>query len=128
MKRFISLAIVSIILVSMCLSVSADEMMGFSYNIENVTVIFGTDTPFNANERECIADYLVYGDRSITTYNLWCTLFGHSYEVGSVTTITHRVNSYQPRCFEETFLIYKCTRCGYTEVERISFGYITCCP
>ena len=131
MKRLISIAITILMLASLCLSASANEITGHTYDYDfgEKTVIFESDTPFSEEERQHIAEHLVYGDDEISTYgfNFLC-LFGHNYEVGYVTTITHCVSATQPRCLKEIFEIGECTRCGATYTEQITAAYITCCP
>jgi len=55
--------------------------------------------------------------------------FGHNIENGTVTTITHRVHSSNPRCVETVSSIELCTRnnCSYFNVLRESTMRIFCC-
>jgi hypothetical protein len=100
----------------------------YVYEYDNITVVFDETTPFSLEQRKNIADKIVNGTENTATYGLWCTLFGHDYVEDTVMTITHCVNDTQPRCLEEYFDIGECSRCGDTYANRISYGYITCCP
>ena len=113
--------------VSMCINVSAASNQ-YIYTVDDVTVIFDSNTMFDEETREYVAHYLVHGSNEATTYGLMCTLFGHSYESSLVATITHRVNDTDPRCLEETYKVQTCKRCDASITERIAYDYITCCP
>ena len=75
-----------------------------------------------------VAEHLIHGEKDATTYGLWCTLFGHSYESHMASKITHCVYDTAPRCLEENYEVQVCTRCEDTVSELISSYYIFCCP
>lgn len=127
MKKVL-ISILSIVLIfTMCISSYASEET-YTYEYNNITVIFDETTPFSAEQRANIADKLVNNIDDNATYGLWCTLFGHDYVEDDVKTITHCVSDTQPRCLEEHFEIGECSRCGDTYANRIAYSYITCCP
>ena len=80
----------------MCFT-SAASPASYTYQFENVTIIFDSEINLNENSRNAIAEYLAYGEEKSTTYGLWCSLFGHSYETHSATKITHCVYETDPR-------------------------------
>lgn len=128
MKKILFILISLLLLSSFCVSAFAETEEIYTYNIGDVTIIFDENDTFDATTREVVAHKLATGDEGITTYNLLCTLFDHNYEEKSVTTVTHCVEPDQPRCLEEHFIVQVCSRCEDTIVERIGYGYITCCP
>ena len=72
---------------------------------------------------------MVNGDDDITTYNLWCNMFGHKETVESVETITHKARTSSPRCLSQIWDVYACTRCNEViSQELLSQLYIDCCP
>lgn len=111
----------------MCFNVSASDTQ-FVYEFEDVTVIFAADTLLDESGREKVANYLVYGDSNASTYGLWCTLWGHSYETHSAETITHCVYDTNPRCQRDIYQVQVCTRCEHTVSELVATTFITCCP
>lgn len=112
---------------AMCINVSA-SYDHYTYTIENKTVIFNSDTPFDAETREYVANNLVYGNPQSNTYGIICTLLGHSYESSLVETITHCASDTNPRCLEETYEVQICKRCDHTITELVDVCYISCCP
>lgn len=129
MKKIISTLLALVIVTSFCLSVSSTGAADHTDHTAEKEIIFGEECPFNEDERQIIIERLTDGDNGISTqgFSFLC-LFGHDYKVGVVTTITHCVNSTQPRCLEEVFEIGECTRCGKTYQEVIRYSYIVCCP
>lgn len=129
MKKILSIVVTTFILLSFCMSVSADSVT-YIYEIGNTSVIFDETTFFSAQQREDIAQLLVNGDANNSIpYALLCVISGHDYGNGElVTTITHCADDKDPRCLEEMFIISKCTRCEHYQTERISICYISCCP
>ena len=99
------------------------------YEFGNVTVIFDENTKLNDIEKNAIANHLVYGNTDdSSTYGLWCSLFGHSYESHMASKITHCVYDTNPRCVEETYEVLVCTRCEDTVSTKIATAEISCCP
>ena len=126
MKKTLIFILTISLAVAMCFSSFASNET-YTYEYDNVTVIFDEATPFSAEQREIIANKLVNGADDTATYGLMCTLFGHKYVEDDVMTITHCVSDTQPRCLEENFEIGECSRCGDTYTNRIAYRYITCC-
>lgn len=128
MKKSVLSIIVAILMAfAMCFTTSA--ITGdYIYEFEHATVFFNEDTTLNEQVRQTVAEQLVYGKDSSTTYGLWCTLFGHSYELHAATKITHCVYDTEPRCLEEIYEVQVCSRCEDTVTELIGSAYITCCP
>ena len=128
MKKLISILLVSVLMVSTCISVSADEIAGNTYNIDNVTVIFDQNSQFSNEKQEAIANLLVNPEYGVATAGIICNLFGHKNTSETVVTITHCYNVESPRCLQEFFTVTTCSRCDESTVERTGFNYITCCP
>jgi len=102
----------------------------FYYENEDTTVIFDTETGLSYEQKQMIADKIVYGDSNddqISTYR-WCWLVGHDKVSNIVTTIEHKVEETVPRCIKRVYDVETCTACDYIEEELISTTYIFCCP
>ena len=129
-KKIISfiLLLTIILAFSTTLSISADELTGNTYQIDNVTVVFSADSQLSAEQQENIAQLLVNPEYGVSQANLICNLFGHKNTTEGVSTITHKVNVISPRCLEEFFTITTCSRCNESTVERNAAVYISCCP
>lgn len=128
MKKYLSIVLVLLYIFTYCISVSSESTV-YTYQFEDITVLFEETTNYTEQQREKIAYELVYGNQGVSTCAAQCVLFGHDYsESECVTTITHRVYDTAPRCFKEVFLISKCSRCEHYNTERIDYGYIDCCP
>ena len=128
MRRVTIVLFTVILIISATLNISADEITGNTYQIDNVTVIFDADSQLSAEQQEVIAQLLVNSEYGVSQANLICNLFGHKNNLEGVTTITHKVLPDSPRCLEENFIITTCSRCKESTVERASYYYITCCP
>ena len=127
--RRITIVIFTIVLaISSTLNISADEFIGNTYQINDVTVVFDVDSQFSADQQKVIAQLLANPEYGVSQANLICTLFGHKNTVEGVTTITHKVLPDSPRCLEEFFTITVCSRCNESTVERNGMAYISCCP
>ena len=130
MKKFILFTAVFYLIFSLSFSISAQDLLadGYTYDVDGKTFYFSADTPFSEEQRAKIINIHINGASPVsTTYGLLCTLFGHSYETDIYTTITHCVNTTQPRCLEETFSANQCTRCDHTEKKLTNQKYIVCC-
>ena len=127
-KKILTFFFVIVLIISTTMSVSADEITGNTYRINNVTVVFDADSQLSVEQQKVIAQLLVNPEYGVSQANLICTLFGHKNTVEGVTTITHKVMPDSPRCLQELFTITTCSRCNESTVERDGFGYITCCP
>lgn len=128
MKRFILVLMTIVLAICFTVSVSADTIVGNTYQIENVTVIFDSDSQLTSEQQESIAKLIVNPEYGVSQANLICNIFGHKNTVEGVMTITHKVSATNPRCFQELFTITTCSRCNESTVERDGFCYITCCP
>ena len=128
MKKIIALVLAMILTLSFCVTVSATDVKN-TYCYEDIEIIFAEDSIFSEEMKLHIADYIVNGEDGVATYNLLCTLFGHKETVESVTTISHKVRSTNPRCLQQIWEIHACTRCNEA-LDQIVLGeaYISCCP
>ena len=128
MKKVFAILLTLTILTTLSLSVHATTETGNVYEIENVSIIFDSNSTFDSEKQEYIANYLVFPEYGISTAGLMCTLFGHKNTSETVITITHKVVETSPRCLKETFSVTTCSRCDETSTVRTGFSYITCCP
>ena len=55
-----------------------------------------------------------------------CLVHDYKYQ-GAVFAITHKVYASQPRCVEETYYLYECSKCGKRKYVLISSRRIVCC-
>lgn len=127
MKKLTAIALTIILILFVLIPASANEGSSTVFEVNGVTVLFEDNSAFSTEEKQYIAQMLVYGNESISTYGLTCTLFGHKFTEEYVTTITHCVKDTNPRCLKETFKVSTCSRCGYTTSEKINQVYIDCC-
>lgn len=128
MKKIAIVLFTIILSISATLSISADEMAGDTYQIDNVTVVFDADSQLSIEQQEMIAQLLINPEYGVSKANLICTLFGHKNTTEGVSTVTHKVLPDSPRCLEEFFTITTCSRCNESTVERDGMMYISCCP
>jgi hypothetical protein len=128
MKRIGLITMAIVIALFSTIGVSADETVGHTYQIGNVTIIFDADSQLSAEQQESIAQLLVNQEYGIAKANIICNIFGHKNSVEGVTTITHKVSESDPRCLRELFTITTCSRCNESTVERDAALYISCCP
>ena len=128
MKKILVVLLVIVLTFGATLGVSADDIIGNTYQIENVTVIFDTDSQFSSEQQEIIAELLVNPEYGVSQANLICNIFGHKNTSETVITITHKAKANSPRCLQENFTVTTCSRCNESTVERNSLFYITCCP
>lgn len=128
MKRLAIILMVITIVFGATFNVSADELVGNTYQIEGTTVIFDVNSQLSAEEQENIARLIVNPEYGVVQANIICNIFGHKNTTEGVTTITHKAKATSPRCLQENFTITTCSRCNESTVERNSYGYITCCP
>lgn len=128
MKKVVIVLFAVILIISTTMSVSADEIRGNVYQIDNVTVVFDVDSQLSVEQQEVIAQFLVNPEYGVSQANLICNIFGHKNTMEGVTTITHKVLAESPRCLEEFFTITTCSRCNESTVERDGYRYISCCP
>lgn len=128
MKKILVVLLAIVLTFGATLGVSADDVIGNTYQIENVTVIFDTDSQFSSEQQEIIAELLVNPEYGVSQANLICNIFGHKNTSETVITITHKAKANSPRCLQENFTVTTCSRCNESTVERNSLFYITCCP
>ncbi len=125
----IIISIICLIIITTVFATTANSSE-FYYENEDTTVIFDTDTELSYEQKQMIADKIVYGyssDDQISTYS-WCWLVGHELESHIVTAIEHKVDQYEPRCIKRAYSVDVCTACDYINEELISTTYIFCCP
>lgn len=128
MKKIAVVLFTFILVISTTLSISADEITGNTYQINNVTVVFEADSVLSVEQQEMIAQLLVTPEYGASQINLICNIFGHKNTQEGVSTITHKVLPDSPRCLQEFFTITLCSRCNESTVQRTSYFYISCCP
>ena len=128
MKKIGLIAIVILFTFFATIGVSADQVEGNTYQIENITVVFDANSQLSLEQQEMIAQLLVNSEYGVSQANLICNIFGHKNTTEGVTTITHKAKANSPRCLEELFTITTCSRCNESTVERNAFYYISCCP
>ena len=127
-KVILTVILVVMLMVSFTVSASADNTVGNTYQIDNVTVSFDVNSQLSSEQQEVIANLLVNPEYGIAQANLICNLFGHKNKSETVITITHKVFEESPRCMQENFIVTTCSRCNEATVERASYMYISCCP
>lgn len=129
MKHFIKF--LSFILVMLCftLAIAASELNGPTvvYPDAGITVQFDKGTSLSSEKRQAIADSIVLGTPIPQMYSL-CWLTGHRTVTETMTVTHHKVDTYDPRCLLEIYLITTCSKCDYYVEEFDSSGYISCCP
>ncbi len=123
MKKIIIAVLGLALLICSSLPISAQETAN-TLVIGNVEYIF--DDALTYEEQLQLIEALNHCDDGVSTCGLMCTLFGHKYEEKYVTTVTHGMNSTQPTCLEESFIVSQCSRCDASSVERTGFCYIYC--
>ena len=128
MKKIIALLLVLISVFSV-ISIPA-----YAESPEENTIVTVNETDFIFSETvsdefraKFIANYFNTETDDSTTYGLTCTLLGHKLESSYVTTITHKVNSSDPRCKQNRYLSEACTRCDYTNSTLVTTSFISCC-
>lgn len=129
MKKLLTIFI-GIVLAINCMATPTDTSV-YEYTTEDshITVEFDVDSTLSPEQKQNIADYLVYGDDGISTYSL-CWLLGHDYnETDQIIGITtHKVRTLPPRCLKSTYSVKTCKRCDHIEETLISETFIACCP
>lgn len=122
------------VILCLCMAISsyatASNAYQFEYEDSRITIIFEETSTFTPDERQTIADILVYGDsesEDSSTY-AWCWLTGHDYVYNSVSAIEHKVSDLAPRCYRTTYRVETCNNCDHMEYTELSSIYIDCCP
>lgn len=128
MKKIVLLLMTIVLSIGFCLHTSAIETDSNRIIVDNIEVIFDSDSTLSIDQKQIIAENLANGSSIVTTYGLICNVFGHKNTTEYVITITHGANSSIPRCLEECWEVITCSRCGKTETIRLDYNYIDCCP
>ncbi|MBE6566888.1 MAG: hypothetical protein E7659_07305 [Ruminococcaceae bacterium] len=128
MKKIVLVLMVLTVMFYSTLGISADGVVGNTYQIENVTVVFDASSQLSIEQQEKIACLIVNPEYGVSQANLICNIFGHKNTQEGVSTVTHCVSATSPRCLQEHFVITICSRCDESTVQRTSYYYITCCP
>ena len=127
MKKIIALILAMILSLSFYMTVGAADVENI-YNYGDIEIVFTEDSTCSDEMKQSIANYIANGDDGATTYNLLCTLFGHKETVESVTTISHKVRTTDPRCLRQIWEVHACSRCNEAlDTIELSRSYITCC-
>ena len=122
-----------LVFLCVCMTVAAHastlEKYEFEYEDQGVTIIFEEDTVLSNDERQNIADCIVYGNpnEGISTYSL-CWLTGHSIVTDSVIEIQHKVTADAPRCLRTVYEVETCSKCDYFKSTNLGSVFIPCCP
>ena len=127
MKKFLTLTLIAIMLAVSCVSISAKTTNNNIFHLGNVDVIFEETSSLSDEAKQRVAEQLVYGETSVATYGLMCTLFGHNTTTETAITVSHCVYSTAPRCVKETWQVVTCSRCDHVEKTLISSAVIDCC-
>ncbi len=127
MKKTITVILSTILIFCFAFSAFANNTAQFTYTYDDFSVIFSKDTCFDSAQREKIANALANGGSYAEPAGILC-IFGHDWMQDTITTITHCVSETQPRCLEETFDIFMCSRCEKTKTELLGRTYKYCCP
>ena len=128
MKKILIMLLAIMITLPLVFPVSASNTTINAYN--GITVEFSENSSFTAEQQEIVIQNVVYGvnDSSVTTYNLLCTLLGHSTVTETIGVIEHCVSATAPRCLKTVQDVTMCTRCEtVTNTDIISKMYIFCC-
>ena len=126
MKKLCILLLSTCLMVSFCFSVNANDTV--TGNSE-YTVVFAENSSFDEHQQEYIENILTGNpSNDVATYNLLCTLFGHTNQTEYVTAIRHRVYDTEPRCIEEFYEVEVCTRCSDVKTKLLSRTPTFCCP
>lgn len=129
----IKIALVFIFCMALSFSFSANTIAESEYNylVEDITVIFDTESVLSADQKQFIADKIVSGepivDDGVSTYSL-CWLTGHDIISEIVYAVEHKVSATNPRCKKDTYNVESCTKCDHMDYELISSMMILCCP
>ncbi len=120
MKKIVASLIFIVLLISSTIVISANDLESnvYYYDELGVEIIFESNNSLFEDERERIADILAY-DLDVIESRSWCRLTGHDKVIHTVTKVTHKVRSIEPRCAGETFNITTCENCNYYEEELI---------
>lgn len=109
---------------------TTESVYKFEYEEQGITILFDENSELTNEERQYIADILVYGNSApeeSTTYSM-CWLTGHNYQYDYITSIQHKVSAESPRCYETTYRVETCSKCDHMEYTEISGVFIPCCP
>lgn len=127
MKKIIALILVVVFAFSaMSIAAYAEEAGEITVTVNETVFVFDADTTEEFRSK-FITHYFGHNDEDLTTYGLTCTLFGHNIESSVVKTVTHKVNSTDPRCLQNRYVAETCSRCDYTNSTLIDSTYISCC-
>ncbi len=129
MKKIIALILVVVSIFSiMSISAYADDSTEntVTVTVNEIEFIFDTDTTEDFRNK-AIAHFFNHNDDGAASYGLTCTLFGHKLQSSVITTVTHKVDSTDPRCLQETYNVETCSRCDYTNSTLLDSTYISCC-
>jgi|GEM_PF-1069309 len=132
MKKYsIVLSSILIILTITAVWASATETNN-QYTYQKDNIAYTVEFPQNeltVEQQERVAYNLVYTENQTTQpYGLTCTLFGHKLVESTVSVITHKVRTYDPRCKREIYDVTVCERCDYQTQTLSTTSYIICCP
>ncbi len=132
MKKYIRVLVclLAVLAVSTVVVAATDANKQYTYQMDDVTyTVEFLDDVFTFEQQAVVADRLVYAeDSDAQTYGLWCTLFGHELKESTVGVITHKVDTYAPRCKREIYDVTICEKCDYQTQTLSSVSYINCCP
>ena len=126
MKKIL-LSIILICVLSFVVSATSENSYVYEYPEQNITVMFTETSVLTHDERQMIADSIVYNIHVPQTYSL-CWLLGHKLYTETVSLVYHEKATYDPRCQLEVYDVEKCENCDYAYPILVSSSYISCCP
>lgn len=129
MKNTLTVLLAIVIISLLPLNAYANGNTEHIFSFEGITVEFSDTSSFTIEEQAKIAEFVVNGtnDSSASTYNLWCTMFGHNTTTESFSVIEHCVRNDQPRCLKTIQEVTACSRCDYVSTNVLNTSYIMCC-
>lgn len=124
MKKFIAFLLSAILICSLSFQVASAS--DFETEKESTYIEFIHEEGISDELKTKIENHLL-GKSTPETRGWMCGVLGHSLVTTTSTKITHKVNSTEPRCLEETYEVQACERCDYTTSTLIASDYIYCC-
>jgi len=124
-KKIIS----TVLLLAACLSFAVNaegSLQTYIYKNGNVEICI-QHTDFTEDELARVVDLLENGDSGISTYNLWCSLFGHKLKTGMTSLTRHHVYDTYPYCEITYYVVEVCERCDYENATYDHMERVGCC-
>ena len=74
-----------------------------------------------------ILAYFYGGMQNEPKRNILCDLFGHKNTTSTSVTVSHNVYTTSPKCVQNSYITYTCTRCGNVETVLQESRRISTC-